>query len=278
MEFFLPLGVSELTAASIQGKMSYAWFYENDEDVAAYQAALGMSADQVTQLAKKQAEMGKGISTALVERLVRIDELSPEDVSLLDNDFRASIWKDIEIGQASLEATLTPEQLQQMQELDLALANIDAEATVFPTVNLNAYNVLGLSDGQKKELEKLKNKTEAETIDFMKGYFKETLKVFQGQALTPEDAEAQIKKGAAMTARIKASVLALLTREQTAKYEQILAEWPKKIEQLKADWLTKQKEKKPEDDEWKKSWKPGDPIPEGAVPPYRPRRAFPLGG
>ena len=75
----------------------------------------------------------------------------------------------------------------------------------------------------------------------------------------------------------KARVLALLTPEQTAKYERILTEWPKKLEQLKTDWLAKQKEKGPEDDAWKKSWKPGDPLPEGAVPPYRPRRAFPLG-
>ena len=78
-----------------------------------------------------------------------------------------------------------------------------------------------------------------------------------------------------MKARLKAKIHALLTKEQTAKLEKLLADWPAKLEQIRADWKAAQAKKKPEDDSWREAWKPGDPVPEGAVPP-RPRKAFPF--
>ncbi len=68
---------------------------------------------------------------------------------------------------------------------------------------------------------------------------------------------------------------ALLTTEQKAKLDKIREDWPKKLEQLRADWKWKQEKKKPEDDSWRDAWKPGDPVPEGAVAP-RIRKPFPF--
>ncbi len=79
------------------------------------------------------------------------------------------------------------------------------------------------------------------------------------------------EKSKAFKEQIETRIRGVLTKEQIAKHEKILAEWPAKLETLKAQ----QKNAKKPDDSWKKSWKPGDPVPKGAVPPQQ-RKPFPM--
>ncbi|MCL2745140.1 MAG: Spy/CpxP family protein refolding chaperone [Planctomycetaceae bacterium] len=67
-------------------------------------------------------------------------------------------------------------------------------------------------------------------------------------------------------ARVRAKILAVLTKEQTGRLEKILADAPKYlVERLGLN--------EKQDDSWKDSWKPGDPIPESFK--KAPRKNFP---
>ncbi|MGL4943665.1 MAG: hypothetical protein ACRC46_10790, partial [Thermoguttaceae bacterium] len=67
-------------------------------------------------------------------------------------------------------------------------------------------------------------------------------------------------------------LLAVLTPEQREKLERLTVSVRERLAHL----ATLPKDE-PEDDSWKNSWKPGDPIPEGFAPP-RKTRGFPMGG
>ena len=277
--FLVPLTLEEYFKAESQGKFSISRFQGEEKEVAAYQSALEMTTEQVTRLAKQRAEFEKNSVTAhssFLRKLTQFDHLSEEEVTRLDQDARRIMRGEVDSGQALLRDILTEEQFTRLQEMELALPSQDGEN--LPFVNLEAYRSLELSEEQQKKLDSVQKEFEAETRNWTQSF---TKFLNDGKEFSPEKIEALntlVEKSEQLKARMKARVLAFLTPEQTAKYEKLLAEWPPKFKKLQEDWLARQKEKGPEDDAWKKSWKPGDPVPEGAVPPLIKNRVFPFGG
>jgi glutamyl-tRNA reductase len=86
------------------------------------------------------------------------------------------------------------------------------------------------------------------------------------------------QKQEASIEQIGSRISALLTPQQQEKLAGLKKELSEKAERVRKEQLAKlenkkpEDEKKPEDYEFLKSWKPGDPIPERAVPPPPPRR------
>ncbi len=282
LQYFMLLAVEENIAAETQGMPAAMRFQKSEEEVAVYQAALGMTAEQVTELAKKRAEHDESMNAAgmdMVDTLVRFDDLSPEELSEFDKKFRTLLQQNSAEEQARLVETLTPAQIQRMQELELVLPSATAQMLgngAEMLMNINAYQALELSDEQKKVLEGIQKEGSKEMVDFTKVFFREYLQMLKdGKEPSEEELKAKLEQGKAMKARIKAKIHALLTKEQLAKLEKILTDWPKKLESIRADWKLKQENKKPEDDSWRNAWKPGDPVPEGAVPP-KIRKPFPF--
>ncbi len=268
-------------------------FGPHNGDRGVYQEALGLSADQVTWLAAKEVEWMERSEPLWLQwwpELRRYEMLSPEELANLEERIRQDTRLIFTEGQTVIDEVLTPEQKQRAQELELVLEStlpwpspnlfFDGEEAMAPFANLNAYEALGLSDEQNEALTKLQRKSGKELSELMEEAAKSMTELWQrSDDETDEKYEKERKalgeKAKTLKAQIRAKVLALLTKEQVAKLDQLLVDLPKKLKQLEADWKTEQAKKKPEDDAWREAWKPGDPVPEGAVPP-RVRKPFPF--
>lgn len=304
LDFTLDTSIDLLFDAEFRGAMTYNKFHGSDEDVYTYQQAVGMTPEQIALMAKRQFEAHettKDAAYAEMDRLTRFDELSPDDVLALETGFRDAVQVELEAKDAILNEVLTPEQLRLLDEIDLAEGNM----------NLKAFEVLGLSDEQKRQLDVIRQELMPEMkkdflaqITAVRDFAKELLekhgdgfgndkeevekllaKVFE--KLSPEERrdlerklqtfyEEQEKKNVTRIELAMKKMLALLTPEQKKKFDAIKDRLSKKLDRIRADWQEKQKAKKPEDDSWRDAWKPGDPVPEGAVPPRPNRKPFPL--
>ena len=199
----------------------------------------------------------------------------PAEIDKLGEELADIFEKVIKDHGEVLGKELTPEQYGKFRELRLINSSTNKDYGVL--FDFGQYASLDLTDEQRRKIDEIRvdytrdfqplakklmevqeKRMEqwAETGDFKNS---EELKKMQ------EEAEKPIIQ---LNAATRARVLALLTKEQTAKLERILAGAPK--------YLARRVGLIKEDEEWKKSWKPGDPIPEGAVPD-RPHGIFPMG-
>ncbi len=278
----MQISIEELLRAESHGQLASVRFAEvSEEEQAPYQAALGMTAEQVTSYAQKYEEFNAQAAEVVEsfdETMNRFDELSPDEQTAFGAEVRTTMRTLFAEQQEVLTGVLTPAQIQRMQELELVLPSVVSQVMAddeefIPVLNFAAYEALGLSEEQKEALARIQEESAEEMGDLLKEKMlnirirvasddppsEETLQAFQALS----------KRGRAMKARLKAKIHALLTKEQTAKLEKLLADWPAKLEQIRADWKAAQAKKKPEDDSWREAWKPGDPVPEGAAEPER---------
>ena len=151
-----------------------------------------------------------------------------------------------------------------------------------PILNFDAYKGLDLSEAQAKELEKIRTESRKEQIEFFDVMFKQVPKGADRKDAKKmqeygKKMERHAEEGKKLTARLKARIVLLLNKEQTAKLESLLANIPEFVkENQKKRGMPQTATVKPNDD-WKKSWKPGDPLPEHVRQEKKmQRRVFPF--
>ena len=295
LDFFFTTALDEILDSKIRCVVSQCSLTSDDSEMALYQAMLGMSSEQVTQLAQKRFESyenTKENNYDILEQLVHFDDFSPEEVLLLEQNFRQLIRADFENEEKHLKEVLTSEQLQRIAELELVG---DRE---FPTLNPRAYASLGLSEKQQEELTALLWESKTEILEVQLGMIRGMQKIANevlADYLTPEDtpedfdkkikalpkeeiqkiedtlkiyAEKILQKQKSTYERIVTKINELLTPQQREKYENL----KKELEHRQKELIAQQKEKGPVDNSWMDSWNPGDPVPEGAVAPQPPSR------
>ena len=167
-----------------------------------------------------------------------------------------------------IKKSLSTEQMARLNELEMALPL--PNESIFP--NFAAYEELGLSEEQVKNINRIKETYMQE----VESNLKETItispndeldekklleKVKERKEKMDEFREAQGKR----KKTIEEKVDAVLTEKQKELLDTIRARVPEKVIKVFVE----------EDDSWKRSWKPGDPIPENLKRKI-PARRFPV--
>ena len=177
-----------------------------------------------------------------------------------------------------LRKELTPEQLGKFKELRLILSTPNKGVEFI--FDFGQYETLDLSDEQRQKLDAIREEYAKEFQPLMQRVLdvqtKRIERWIEAGKFGGEDSE-EIKREedealvllSQLHARIRTKVLALMTKEQMERLDKILAGAPQYL--VKRLGLDVKR-----DDSWRDSWKPGDPIPEGALPPQK-DRVFPLG-
>jgi hypothetical protein len=306
LDFTFQTFFDELLESEIRGMSKY-----HNLEAAMTQTLLGMTSEQVTRIAQKQFELHENTKDEaydILEQLARFDDFAHEEMLVLTQNVREVLREQFENGRKIQEEILTPEQLQRLAALELIM---NSENDI-PTLNPQSYASLGLSDQQQEELVTIFRESKAElkeiTLSMIYG-MQELAKEILSPYRTPNEddsesfnkklamlfetlpqeeirtieqkveaffAEKSPRKQNAIIERIETKINALLTLQQREQYAKLKKELSEQLELARKEQIAKQKEKKPEDYEWLNSWKPGDPIPEGAVPPLPPSR-FPRG-
>ena len=180
-----------------------------------------------------------------------------------------------------MDEIVTPEQLAKIRQLELQQFKGMAEVG-FTIINYDAYKGLGLSDQQKEKLHEINDSFREEQI----GHLEKMLATMNSPADRKDKKKMEElakvgaengKNGKALNAKIKAKVLTILTDEQTRKLEELLANVPDFIQKRRARMGIPPSQTAKVDDDWKKSWKPGDPLPEHIRQQEKAkRRVFPM--
>lgn len=251
--------------------------YGNNAEFPGY---IGMSEEQL----KKMEEVRQGFGTGMGMKLMPIIQRVAKAET--DEDY-AAIAK--ELGGVGLEAVeemkkkqndlFTPEQKTKLSELCIQSNQENAMAPM----TFRAYEILDLTETQRTRLDEIK-------ADYRKDFEALFTKMIdlQGKIMLPanEDEESNSfekirerqkqfdterraieTEGVQLKDRTKARILAMLDKTQQGKLDAIVARAPKFVQ-------VKRPVPKEDDEEWKKSWKPGDPVPEGEQ--SKPKGGFPF--
>ena len=314
LEFTFQTLFDELLENEIRG-ISRNTFKQNPVEAAVTQTMLGMTSEQAFLLAKKQYELfenTKDKSYDFLDQLTRFDDLSPEEKLDFGENFSKSLREQFENEDKMLAEVLTPVQLQQLAELEFV--SNGGPIQDFPVLNPKAYASVGLSEEQQKELANIlrESKTELKEITLSLIYgVKEMAKEVLASYVTSDEEDISMvmaklyetlseeemeklqekfesfaiktfQKQVESMERIGTKIGTVFTPQQREKLAQLKEELSEKSERIRNEQLAKlegkkpEEEKKPEDYEFLKSWRPGDPIPEGTIPPPPPKR-FPRG-
>lgn len=202
-----------------------------------------------------------------------------------DEDFKAIAG---EIDQKATEALLSFKKKQDAlftaeQKTKIAELNLQSNQGGFDIgpISLDAYELLDLTESQREEFQKIKKEYMDGFENLVQKMVDIQMKIFtpgENEATTAEtikeghekyqgELEALAKEGEQLFSRTKARILALLDKEQQERFVTILAKTPGFLKKR----INPQAEE--DDEEWKKSWKPGDPVPQKKSTP---RKSFPL--
>lgn len=260
-----------------------------------YEKLIGLSEAQSAHLDSQQSMIfqenyGKTFMDRQ-ERLLHWTELSADEFNQLENEYIASHRKARNDAEAIYREALTPIQFQNVMEYELAVPPCfsyffgDADDDVV-LLNLSAYEALDLSEEQKKMMQEFQKALDAQWKDFFEEYMEfasESFALMQSstqEGLSEENKQNLVKKLEKLTERKKSisqknrkTINEILTQEQKDRLAALREEMPKKLAAIREE-LAKQVAES-SDDSWKDSWKPGDPLPEEAVPSQREPR-FPF--
>lgn len=278
---------TKLTIAESQGKLNLLRFIDSEEGNV-NKALISMTEEQKNGFNERATALGEAFEkhfseSGLAERLENLQTASPEEIIEFADEL---VEKNIELLDSYntvYQEILTPQQIQLARKLVLTLPSFlsDLSEGDVDFVNFDAYNALDLSEEQneafstlQKEYEELQNEISKMTP--------EPLIQELDQELKGEDVDEYAKRINAVREKqnqygekLKKSLDDILTKEQKEKLATLREEIPKKLASIREE-LEKKAKENPVDNSWMESWKPGDPIPEGATPP-RPRGRFPLG-
>ncbi|MDR3181383.1 MAG: hypothetical protein LBT89_00435 [Planctomycetaceae bacterium] len=242
-------------AAGIGGPVRLLCQYGDNPE---FLSATGLSAEQIGKFNLALWDLPEFPSNEMIavwERAGQTDDA--EELAALGQKWENDANENTEKAFQYVSKIVSPEQMLRLRELELQMPS--PFGTNDPYMNFGAYEGLNLTDEQKDILGQLKEE-----------FLKEQEKFFRGEKSGAGEHRKKIKTAIdAVTVKIKK----MLNEEQTKKLAKLLANRPQFL--IGTTLLIGTAKKKKEDDSWKKSWKPGGPIPEGAVPP-RPKGRFPL--
>lgn len=258
-----------------------ASYYLEDGDNKEFQSITGTTDDQYEQFSDfmlEQTKRARPIFDKFRKQFEDTDD--PKELEKLGvelEDFMIGLNKE---STKKMDEIITPEQLAKIRQLELQQFKGMAEVG-FPIINYDAYKGLGLSDRQKEELHEIGDGFREEQL----GHLERMLSTMNSPADRKDAKKMQelakigadnAKNGKALNARIKAKVLTILTDEQTRKLENLLANVPDFIQKRRARMGVPPAQTVKNDD-WKESWKPGDPLPEHIRQREKAkRRVFPM--
>ncbi len=209
------------------------------------------------------------------------EENDPDKLTELVDAWQTATLQLIADAEAKAAEILTPAQIAKFREFDLHM-NQQMQQAGLPFFNFESYAALDLTSEQQKRLHEIRDGFRKEQMAQMEEFSKLLPK--PGEKPDPKKMQEMMEKqhelgekGKKLYTRMKAKVLAILTKEQTATLEKILQKTPDCMtSMLKRRTLPPPQIDEKKYDAWKESWKPGDPIPEE----YRRhekarRRAFP---
>ncbi len=280
MPYMMPMLVKTLGEGRTTGMM----FIEDGDDPE-FQKLTDTTSEQFAEfynfmMAYKDETKPKVV--ALLESVA--DETDPARIAETGAEFEAiydTIFADVE---TKLNEIVTPEQMMKLRQMEMQVMQPAVDAGV-PFINYESYTGLDLSDAQKKQLDEIRQSFQKEQMDFFSEMAK--LQPKPGQPPKPEELQKLRKRmeeigesGKKLNARIRAKLLTILNKDQTAKLESLLTNIP---EFVKKKHQARTQAPKPVDekelDKWKESWKPGQPIPEKfRQEEISRRRVFPTAG
>lgn len=279
----MPYMMSMLVKQLGQGKTSGSFFLEDGDDPE-FQRLTGTTNEQFAEFyafMMDYKDETKPKLTALLEEVA--DENEPDRIAEIAAGFDDAYDKIFADVTAKLNEIVTPEQMMKIRQVEIQMMQTTLDAGV-PFVNYESYTGLDLSESQKKQLDEIRQAFQKEQRDFFAAMTELQLK--PGQPPKPEELQKLRKRmeelgesGKKLNARIKAKLLTILNKEQVAKLESLLTNIPPFVKQKHmARTLPPPKVDEKEFDEWKESWKPGDPIPDRFKREEKARRrVFPSG-
>jgi hypothetical protein len=237
----------------VTGAGRFAGFGENPE----FREYTGITLEQIHNMRLAVWEMADFPPDELVD--IHVRAAITEDAEELETLGEESLSFFSELSKKmgeTLMAELSPEQIQKLWELEWHMQSGSAMISgedVF--IGFARYNALDLSEEQKKRIEALKK-------EFLLAGSE--LNMLSGR----ERSQRLIELAKATRARLRET----LTAVQKEQLDDILANKPRFLTQPPSPPSEKTR------DVWVPgpgSWKPGDPLPPGALPPPPPARRFP---
>lgn len=194
-------------------------------------------------------------------------ENDPEKIAELVDTFQTHILAMIDNAEVKAAEILTPEQILKIRELELHRNQI-MEQEGFPIYSFEGYEALNLTPEQQKQLHEIRDGFRKEQAELIEQFSKTQPK--PGEKLSKQEMEKRMKQirgildqGKKLMVRMKMKVRTILTKEQSSKLEDLLKKTPEAFtNMMKRQGAPPPKIDEKKYDEWKKSWKPGDPIPE----------------
>lgn len=262
----------EILRAESQGKLLIGRMVDSEEENKAFVALAGISEPQRIHIQTKYAEFIETFSETVesIENRAKDRNLSPEELTVLENDISQSLSGAADHCDTIIRETLTPEQLLRAREIDLALPSVlemedrDENVNDFLT-NFAAYRALDLSEEQSEAFDEMQEQWNQE---FQKVFEDAKSKIANDDKDGDGEATEKIKR---ISAKYQTKIDETLTQEQKEKLATLRKEIPEKLAALQ---LQQENQLAEQDDSWKNSWKPGDPLPkdmEHLVQPKTPR-------
>jgi hypothetical protein len=189
------------------------------------------------------------VRAGMTEDTEELAEIATEFVS-----YHANQRENIIEHNKSMLAIFSPEQIQKLWEVEFARF-WDHDSAINP--NFRLYNALELTEEQKEQVQALRTEFWEKHAELLK-------------MTNRSERNAKLDE---LGKTIRSQLRATLTDTQRAKMDRLLTDKPAFL----TAQATPPQEKKIEEDEydWSKSWNPGDPIPEGRLPPRPPPGLFP---
>lgn len=291
--------------AEQQGK---TLFFRMDSEGEEYEKLIGLSEAQSTYL-DSQLELSQEDEDNFDEYIKRLNQLaehSAEEFNQFENTVIQFYSEALDKMETLIGETLTPIQLQKAMEYELTvpssffstfadfLEENGEENGNFLPLNFAAYEVLNLSEEQKELMLELQKEIRSEIKVFFEvyaGYFDLSTKglmefLEQFAEMSEEEQQGFMEKleekmeklqgrVKAVSQKLHEKINEILTPEQKDRLAAIREDVSQKLASIREE-LEKRDQENSDDESWKNSWKPGDPLPEGTVPPQRKPR-FPLG-
>ena len=237
----------------VTGMGPFLGFGENPE----FREYTGITLEQVRNMRLAAWDLADFPSDELVDIFVRAATTEDaEELKALEKERNSLSQELFEKANETLLAELSPEQIQKLWELEWQMPSSSAFiGSEEITLGIGRYNAFDLSEEQKKRIEALKKEflAAAPELDKLSGN---------------ERNQKLIELVKAMRVKLRET----LTATQRAKLERLLTEKPKFLTQPSPPPSEKEREVwVPGPD----AWKPGDPLPPGALPPRPPVGRFP---
>ena len=236
----------------VTGIGSFPGYGENPE----FREYTGITLEQVRNMRLAMWDMADFPPDEMVDIYVRAGITEDADELALLGEEKISLLQELSKRSAeTLLAELSPEQIQKLWELEWqsdSYVRIDGENVI---IGFERYNALDLSEEQQKRLEALKE---------------EFLQAAPVQKLLGQDGAQKLVELVTATREMAKE---MLTDAQRSRLEQLLANKP--------DFLMPRAPAPPKEEERERwmpgpdSWRPGDPLPPGVLPPPPPPARFP---